>query len=40
MGKKKDAADQFRLWVHAGQKTLPGLVKRRAKEADVFQHGY
>lgn len=40
LGKKKAAAGEFHKWCHSGQKTLPGLVKRRAKEADVFLNGY
>jgi lysozyme len=28
--------EQFGLWVHAGGKIEPGLVTRRAKEADVW----
>jgi GH24 family phage-related lysozyme (muramidase) len=30
------AADQFSRWVYAGTQKLPGLVKRRAAEADLF----
>lgn len=30
------AADQFRLWVHAGDQVLPGLVTRRAAEQALF----
>ncbi|MBM3603623.1 MAG: lysozyme [Alphaproteobacteria bacterium] len=30
------AADQFGQWVKAGGKTLPGLVKRRKAERDLF----
>lgn len=30
------AASQFKLWVHSGNKILPGLVKRRAAEVDLF----
>lgn len=30
------AAAQFKLWVHSGDKILPGLVKRRAAETDLF----
>lgn len=30
------AAAQFAKWVHAGDKVLPGLVKRRAAEAALF----
>ena len=31
------AADQFGRWVHADQRVLPGLVKRRAAEAALFR---
>lgn len=30
------AADEFQKWVKAGGKTLPGLVKRRAAERELF----
>lgn len=30
------AAGQFDLWVHGGGRVLPGLVKRRAAERDLF----
>ena len=30
------AAEQFSRWVNAGGKVLPGLVKRRAAERDLF----
>ena len=30
------AAGQFERWVHSGGKVLPGLVKRRAAERDLF----
>ena len=30
------AASQFARWVHGGGKVLPGLVKRRAAERDLF----
>lgn len=30
------AADEFTRWVHAGGKTLPGLVTRRRAEAELF----
>jgi len=30
------AADEFSKWVNAGGKKLPGLVKRRAAEREVF----
>lgn len=33
------AAEQFGLWVHAGGKVVPGLVRRRAAEAAMFQIG-
>jgi len=39
-GDKAGAAAQFSRWVFAGHKQLPGLVKRRARERDVFVNGY
>lgn len=30
------AAAQFKLWTHSGAQVLPGLVKRRAAETDMF----
>ena len=30
------AAEQIKRWVHAGNQVLPGLVKRRAAEAEMF----
>ena len=33
---REGAADQFLLWVRAGGKVLPGLVKRRAAERALF----
>ena len=33
------AALQFPLWVHAGTQVLPGLVRRRIAEADLFLQG-
>lgn len=35
-GNKLAAADQFGRWVKANGKTLPGLVKRRAAERELF----
>ena len=35
-GDKSGAASQFARWVHGGGKVLPGLVKRRAAERDLF----
>ena len=32
----KDAADQFGVWRRGGGKVLPGLVKRRAEERELF----
>jgi lysozyme len=34
--KFKDAAGQFDKWIYAGTKILPGLVKRRKAEKDLF----
>lgn len=31
------AADEFGKWIYGGGKPLPGLVKRRGKEADLFR---
>lgn len=33
------AAVQFGLWVHAGGNVVPGLVRRRKAEADLFRSG-
>lgn len=33
------ASDEFGRWVKAGGKTLPGLVRRRALERDLFAKG-
>ena len=30
------AANEFRKWVHAGGRTLPGLVRRRQMEKDLY----
>lgn len=30
---------EFRKWVHAGGKVMPGLVKRREREAAIFSNG-
>jgi lysozyme len=35
-GELERAAGQFGLWVHAGGKVIPGLVRRRAAEAALF----
>jgi lysozyme len=35
-GKFAAAAGEFPKWVHAGEKMLPGLVKRRAAERELF----
>lgn len=35
-GKYIDAANQFERWVYANKKVLPGLVKRRAAEKELF----
>jgi len=31
-----NAADEFGRWVYAGSRVLPGLIKRRAAERDLF----
>jgi GH24 family phage-related lysozyme (muramidase) len=36
-GDREAVARRLQLWVKAGGKTLPGLVKRRAAEAQLFQ---
>ena len=36
-GQFEEAAAQFGLWVHAGGKVTPGLVRRRAAEAAMFR---
>jgi lysozyme len=35
-GDKKGASDEFLKWVHVQGKRLPGLVRRRAVEKDLF----
>ncbi|MDR4317902.1 Ortho-chlorophenol reductive dehalogenase [Niallia circulans] len=35
-GKYEEAADQFDVWIKSGNKVLNGLVKRRAKEKELF----
>ena len=31
-----EIADEFRRWVYAGNKKLPGLIKRREKEIELY----
>ena len=38
-GKYKEAGGQFMRWVFADKKQLPGLVKRRAAERNLFLSG-
>ena len=38
-GSYDDAAGEFGKWVHAGGKVLPGLVKRREAERQLFKMG-
>lgn len=38
-GDYEAAANQFPRWVYAGGKKLPGLVRRRAEERDLFLKG-
>ena len=38
-GNYQAAAQQFRVWVMAAGEVLPGLVKRRAAERDLFVNG-
>lgn len=35
-GKYTDAANQFGRWIYANKKVLPGLVKRRSAEKELF----
>lgn len=35
-GNFQDAANEFDVWVHAGGKILPGLIKRREAEKELF----
>jgi len=35
-GKYREAADQFSVWIKGGGVTLPGLVRRRAAEREMF----
>lgn len=35
-GEMESAAQQFGLWVHAGGRVIPGLVRRRVAEAALF----
>lgn len=35
----EEAGDQFLRWIYAGGKVLPGLVKRRKKEREIFLEG-
>jgi lysozyme len=37
VGDYQGAADQFSVWVKANGKRLPGLVKRRAQERELFE---
>jgi len=39
-GQYEAAADQFQRWDRAGGRELPGLLKRRLAEADVFRGEY
>lgn len=36
IGNRRGAADQFSRWVLAGGVTMPGLVRRRMAEHDLF----
>lgn len=35
-GKYADAAERFGQWIHAGSAVIPGLIRRRAAERDLF----
>jgi len=37
---RKAAAKEFHKWIYAGGQIEKGLVRRRAREADVFSEGY
>ena len=37
LGQHKLAAAEFGRWVHAGGRKLPGLVRRRAAEAELYR---
>lgn len=37
---KAEVAKQFGRWTRAAGKEMPGLVKRRAAEANLFLHGF
>lgn len=39
-GDHRRAADAFGLWNKGGGKILPGLVRRRAEEANLYRSGY
>ena len=36
-GNHREAAEAFGMWVKAGGRTLPGLQRRRAREADLYR---
>ena len=38
-GRHSEAAEEFARWVHAGDKRLSGLVRRRAAEAALYRSG-
>ena len=38
-GEHEAAADQFKRWVYAGAVKLPGLVRRRAAERELYVNG-
>ncbi len=37
-GNKIQAAEQFKVWIYAGGKVMPGLKNRRQKEYDLFMN--
>lgn len=37
--KPETIANEFQRWIHGGGKVLPGLIKRRAAEAELFLKG-
>ena len=36
-GEYHDAANEFQKWIYAGPRKLPGLIRRRQLEADIFR---
>jgi len=38
-GRHHEAADEFKKWIKSGDEVLPGLIKRRDKEAAMYKKG-